>query len=69
MKMKILRNITSVIFYILSIVPALAEEEEYPDHPPSGNDTPIDSWQLVLMLAAITIGIYFLAKYRKKMEV
>lgn len=32
-------------------------------------ETPIDNWQLLLMLVAISIGVYFLAKYRKKMEV
>jgi hypothetical protein len=73
MKNKILKYSLVLFFWMVSLVYVRAD---FPLSPGSDEnedeqleETPIDNWQLVLMLAAITIGIYFLAKYRKKMEV
>lgn len=71
MKAQIIKYTGTILLYLFSMFPLLAEgdEEDYPGHPESWDDTPIDHWELVLGLAAVLIGIYCLKKYRKRIEV
>lgn len=69
MKMQIIKYTGTLLLYLLTMVSLLAEDEGFPDSPPSGDETPIDHFELVLVLAAVIIGIYCLKKYRKRIKV
>lgn len=69
MKAQIIKYTGTTLLYLLSMVPLLAEDEGFPESPPSGDETPIDHFELVLVLAAVIIGIYCLKKYRKRIKV
>lgn len=66
MKNNILKYGLVTCFWIVYTLPALAD----PNDPDAGeNDdeiqAPIDNWEVVLVIAAIVLGIYFITKHRK----
>lgn len=73
MKNKISKYGLLAILWLVYTLPVLAGP---PDSPDSGENeqemqdgTPIDNWELVLLVVAITIGFYFLMKHKKKITV
>ena len=72
MKNKISKYGLLAILWLVYTFPAMA----FPGSPDSGENeqemqdgTPIDNWELVLLVVAITIGFYFLMKHKKKITV
>jgi len=68
MRNKIFKTILVVYlwgFYALSL-------KAQPTDPPGEDDpiyqdpTPIDNWMLLLILASVVVGVYFIAKYERK---
>jgi len=56
--------------YLAYMLPLLA----FPGDPDSYENedeaqSPIDNWEMILIFAAISLGIYFLQHYRKRQEV
>ncbi len=66
MKQSILKYGLLIYFSLIYSLPALADPND-PD--PGENDeeyqAPIDNWEILLVTAAIVLGIYFMTKYRK----
>jgi|GEM_PF-1052865 len=64
MKTRILKNIGSIAFFVLYVIPALAEDD-YPQYPDSSDDVPIDHWVIALILAGIVLGIHYIGLRKK----
>ena len=69
MKNKILKYGLLTFLWLVYTLPAMA----YPGSPESGENedetgSPIDDWELSLLLIAVILGAYFLMNYRKKTE-
>ena len=48
-------------------LPAIAQPVDPPtDDDPLEDPTPIDNWILLLILASVAVGVYFLMKHRRK---
>lgn len=64
MKNNLLKFVLLTLTWIASTLPALA----FPDDPDDTEDplpTPIDDWVILLVLIAVTLGIYFMMKHKK----
>jgi len=68
MKKSILKYGASAIIWLVFTLSASAGPVDPPegDDPPHEGYAPIDSWELILVMAAIILGIYFLVNHRKK---
>ncbi|MFA7687385.1 MAG: hypothetical protein WCY25_05935 [Moheibacter sp.] len=68
MKNNLLKFGLIAFFWVAYSLPLLAgpEDPDPGDDPPWEDPAPIDNGILVLILAAAAVGIYFLAKYRRK---
>jgi len=65
MKKNILRYSLLIIMWTAYTFPAMA----YPEDPDSGENeqeqTSIDTWELILVIVAVALAIYFLMKYKQ----
>lgn len=66
MKNNILKLSLPVIFFLIYTLPLMAQTIDPPDtsDDPEYQETPIDNWQILLLLAGIVVGLYFMRKYR-----
>jgi len=69
MKNQILKFGLLAFLWMVYTLPAIAQ----PVDPPGEEDpfepedpTPIDNWMLLLILASVAVGVYFLMKHRRK---
>lgn len=69
MKNQILKFGLWAFLWMVYTLPAIAQ----PDDPPTDEDpweepdpTPIDNWVLLLILAGVAVGVYFVVKYRRR---
>jgi len=71
MKKNILKYGFPAIIWFVFTLPALAGPADPPgsDDPPYQDPMPINSWELVLIMIAIIIGVYFLANHRRKARI
>lgn len=67
MKNNILKFSLPVIFFLTYTLPVLAQDGE-PGTPPAEDDpqTPLDNWQMLLVMVALIVGIYFLTRRKKQ---
>lgn len=68
MKNNILKYGLPAIFWMTFTLPAIAG----PGDPDDGGDDPpasIDNFMMILILAGIGLGVYFILKYRKKTQI
>lgn len=64
MKNNVLKYALLAMMSLMFTLPALAQNEPpIDDDPPPA---PIDNWVLLLVMAAVALGIYFIMKYNKK---
>jgi len=69
MKNNILKLSLLALFFLAYTLPVMAQEEgENPNDPPAEDDVPIDNWQMLLVMVALAVGIYFVSKYRKPVQ-
>ena len=70
MKNNVLKFSLLALFFLTYTLPLMAQEDDEPGDPFAGDDppTPIDNWEILLVMAAMAVGIYFVSKYRKPVQ-
>ncbi len=64
MKKDVLKYGLLAFFWLAYTLPAMADpnDPDLDDDPPA----PIDNWALLLILAGVILGLYFIMKYRRR---
>lgn len=69
MKNNVLKFSLLALFFLTYTLPAWADiDPPESEDDPLYEEAPIDNWEILLVMAAIAVGIYFVSKYRKPVQ-